>query len=317
LNKILFHGFEKTDKKYGWGDVIGYISACYVRAKLLKFKEMDIVFPRFDTQSMYCLDDSLSVCQDINIDGINLLPNNLPVDTSKYSRVVDTTKDDSLYVGFKGIYQGSDHSLLYNAIVYRQNSILPVFDTPQNKSNYILFHIRNYYPNENIESLRYIDYNKYLKKQRNSNIRQIRRLLKYIKGIYGDKYKYICIGDDSPINHLFDQYIKPNYILNDSIDLIKNCSMLICPMSGIGEYAYHFKDVPILHTDVVKKYNLYIPEGIRNKPKIESIAYLFNKYPNWCDNRLIMFFENEILETDKLDNFLERHLEVPCYDNIL
>lgn len=309
MTKILFHGYEKVTKSEGWGDIIGYIAACYCKAKELDVQDINIVFPRFTTQGMYDIEKEKLNVQQCGIPNITILPNDKEPDFSKYDVIIDTSVYNSLYKDFPGLFIGSVPYIIYSGLYYKETGKLPVFDMPRdNISPYILFHIRNYYPDKDLNYFKLYDYNKYLKKIRNSDMITVKRILSLIKDRYGNKFKYICMGDEFDDKSLFDEYIPPDYNLEKYIKLIRNCSLIVAPQSSSVEYAYHFDDIPIIRYNTIKEFDYYYPEGLLRRLPDEELRIKLGKYPNWCDNRMYDIIKYENINRIKLLEFITKQL---------
>jgi len=280
--KVLYHGFEKTNRFYGWGDIINYGMACKLHYDSNNLDgDIYIVFPRFDYDKRHGQD--LNINKETTILPWNFIPNNINPNFDEYDIVIDTTEKDSLYPGFGGIDYSGHTFGFYPSKYYNDYKISPYLDLGKPSKKYILFQWRDR------EGFGYFKKNKEL---RNSSAPVMKYYLNIFKRLYGDKYEMWKTGEESKIDNLFDRCISLQYDdLDKFIMTIYNSALYVGPSCGPLEYIKFFKHLPALVLDVIPEYEIYYKDYILDYINTNKDAFStmnINIHPSWCYDKYIL-----------------------------
>jgi len=250
--KLLVRGFEKKpNRTLGFGDVFLYYALCYLKGKELGCEEVYIIRPICGMAKIMGYNepsDRLTRYLPVNI-----LPINTNINESIYDEIIDISQPDTLFPGFRGMDIHFWETQLYLNYYYYNidKNIYLDIDRDDIENKYILIQYRNagrIYPPQNTNNEEFI------------------KLFNLLKEILGNKYKFIRVGDKSPIDDKFDEFITPNWDVDSFAKLVRNCSLLVSCHSGVQEFASLFKDVPII------VFGAYGPESLSSKEKFKRIC---------------------------------------------
>jgi hypothetical protein len=280
MSRLLFSGPEKTNREFGFGDAITYNISCDIKAKELGYKDYDIVFPRFIGGSVFQKSKYW-----------NFLPNNIIPDYGAYDDIIDLTKSDILYKGYKGIANTGIHLSLFHSYYYNKTKDIPHLNFKRNpEKKYILFQYRDF--RDPIDRM---------KELRNTPDKEFRYYYRLIKSMYPN-HQLWKIGEDSPLDNKFDKVHEIFFELDRFIELMGNASLYLGGQCGPTVFAFYFKDLPIIRYGTLRNHDWYYEDNLKNI--VGNIEV--HKFPNWCDDRMINLVKGT--KSDKLGEFLNKYI---------
>jgi len=299
MNKILFRGFDLLRSRgVGYADVLDYSFSCFLKGKDMGYDKVYVVFPKLGNElgehfERYNITEKEYNWQETNYLPWKWYPRNKEIITSEWDLIIDTTQPNSLYDGFPGIGAGFWNVSQYLSLYHKEKNIFPCLKKMKSDIPYVIFQYRTNFP-RGFHSL-----------DRVTSPKEFECIVKIVKKELGNKYEYWKIGDPCHIEEEFDRIVPPMYNnLNDFVELISKCSLIITSHSGPMNIAFIISELPIITISLIPQWYSGNPISWSNhmgkNKKVE-------KHPNWCDNRLLIFNKGILPDKYKVLNFLKEH----------
>lgn len=239
MKSVCFYDSKGVHRFMGFGQMTTLFQACYFKAMELGY---DNVIMEWHNMVSYLMDKHGNFTGTVNTPNKDILPITFIDKGSRLSKSVDRidlSKEDSLYEGCpKVIANPMTMAPMFSYLnkYYLDTGIRPTFDVEKDGSKSIFFHFRR----------SDLDRQKF----RNTPVDRWVNLVRYLKALYGEDYKFIKTGEVSPIDDEFDEIV--TYLPNDIQKLfryINDASLFVGSASGPVTIAYMFNTPVIVFVD--------------------------------------------------------------------